>query len=533
MPEFLVGVAGMQHFVNREAELQFVEEKFSILLEKNNFVRTPIIEFHGVGGIGKTTMLRKIEKLCHDMHLPSIWTDASQSILNSSREIIQQIQQYNVQFIPKSENLPEQSVHAARALLLQGPMVFLVDSLDAANEEQLIWIENMLRDLIGDNKLLAILASKRLMPFESTMSIARRFTHAPLKPFDRDSCMSFIDGLEQEIEPEIRDIVFEWTHGYPLAVNAMVRAIRINKFDPRKEQDQRQLLAIMSEQVINRGVFSNIVQAPDNLKWYQTMLSLFSIPRRFNLTIMQKMTEKFAPQYKLDSSLAYISLPRRISQTTDVLNWNSAKAGFSVEAPIRHIFLTKLKLEDPDTYATIHRFLALTSRQFADQVSGSDRVRYLQEYLYHSANYEEGTMLQQIIEKTMRQIIAEPPEYFSVFHEDFLNDEELKITLGPHCNMILSLSYRHLAMINRQIASESTEAERVFYLQEFFYYMILDPAVTNLLLHLSDIIQQVVKEQSIAICARLYEELLRDTRIKERCGEDIAVLSSLLNPSSQ
>ena len=63
----------MQHFVNREEELRFVEEKFNILLEKNDLIRIPIIEFHGVGGIGKTTMLKKIEKRCHDMHLPSVW----------------------------------------------------------------------------------------------------------------------------------------------------------------------------------------------------------------------------------------------------------------------------------------------------------------------------------------------------------------------------------------------------------------------------------------------------------------------------
>jgi len=523
----------MQHFVNREEELRFVEEKFNILLEKNDLIRIPIIEFHGVGGIGKTTMLKKIEKRCHDMHLPSVWADASQGILNFSRDIIQQIQQYNVQFTPKSEDLPEQSVYAARALLSQGPMVFLVDSLDAANEEQLIWIENMLRELIGDNKLLAILASKRFIPFENAMSIARRLAPSPLRPFDRDSCMSFINGLEQGIEPGIRNIVFEWTHGYPLAVNAMVQAIRSNKLDPRKKQDQRQLLAIMSEQVINRGVFSSIVQTQDDLKWYQTMLSLFSIPRRFNLSIMQKMIEKFAPQYKLGSSLAYITLPGRINQITDVLNWNPAKAGFSVEAPIRHMFLMKLKIEEPDTYVMIHSFLAMTSRRLADEVSGGDRVRYLQEYLYHSASCEEGTVLKQIAEKTVQRIIAEPLEYFSLFHEDYMSDVELQTTLGIHNNTVLSLTYRHMAMINKQIASESTEIERIFYLQEFFCYITLDPAITDLRLHLSDTIQQVVKEHSAVICAKLYAELLRDTRIKERCGEDIAVLSSLLNPSSQ
>jgi hypothetical protein len=114
-----------------------------------------------------------------------------------------------------------------------------------------------------------------------------------------------------------------------------------------------------------------------------------------------------------------------------------------------------------------------------------------------------------------------------------MSDEELKTALGIHCNIVLSITYRHMALINKHTASESTEAERVFYLREFFYYIILDPTVTNLPLHLRDIIQQVVKEQSLGICARLYEELLRDARIKERCRENMVVLSSLINPSPQ
>ncbi len=518
----------MEQFVNRDWELQLIEEKFSALVESNDFVRTPIIEFHGVGGIGKTTMLRKIEKLCHDMNLPSIWADASQGILNFSREIIKQTQQYNVQFTPKSEDLPGQSVYAARALLSQGPMVFLVDSLDAANEEQLIWIENMLRDLIGDNKLLAILASKRFMPFDRTLSIARRFTHAQLKPFDRDSCTSFINGLEQGIEAEIRDIVFEWTHGYPLAINVMVQAILEHHLDPRLENDKRQLLSIVIEEVISRGVLANVPQTPDELAWYQTMLSLFSIPRRCNLSVMQRIVERFAPHYRLGSSLAYMSLPGRINQNTDVLHWDASKAGYSVEPPIRHIFLMRLKIEECDRYIAIHSFLAGECRRLANQVSGTDRVRYLQEYLYHSANCEDGNMLQQTTERTMRYIIAEQFEYFLQFHENFKKDEELQSSLGACGKIVLSYIYKHLSLTSKQIASEVLEKERFYHLRGFLYYAILDPIEANIIAHLKANIKQIVAEEPIEICARLYKELSLDTSVKEKLGTDIVVLSDLL-----
>jgi hypothetical protein len=525
----------MPNFVNREDELQLIAQQLDLLTEKNNLIRTQIIEFYGVGGIGKTTILRKIEQNCQDRHLPAIWIDASQNMPDFPRKIIDQVQRYNVQFIRiEGNDWLNQSIIATRALLQKGPVIFLIDSLDADDEEQLNQIGHMLVDLTRDDKLFTILASKRKVSFDSILPIARKLTPpVQLKSFDRESYIAFLNGLEQHIDSEIRDIIFEWTGGYPLAINVMVQAILDYHLDPRLENDKRQLLSIIVEQVINRGVLANASQTPDKLAWFQTMLGLFSIPRRCNLSVMQRMIERFAPDYKLGSSLAYMSLPKRINPTADVLNWDASKAGFSVEPPIRHIFLMRLKIEDPDRYAAIHNFLATTNRRLADEVNGIDRTRYLQEYLYHSASCEEGTVLKQIVEKTVQQIIAEPPEYFLLFHEDFLSDEELKTALGPLCDTVLSLTYRHLAMINKQIAAESTEVERIFYLRDFFYYIILDPAVTDFRLHLSDTIQQVVKEQPAGICARLHEELLRDTRIKERCGEDITILSSLLNPSSQ
>jgi hypothetical protein len=202
---------------------------------------------------------------------------------------------------------------------------------------------------------------------------------------------------------------------------------------------------MLVEEVIHHGVLSSVAQAPDDLAWYQTMLGLFSIPRRCNLSIMQRMIERFAPHYQLGSSLAYIGLQKRINQVTDVLHWNPAKAGFSVETPIRRTFITKWKIEDSERYTMIHSFLASRNRRLADEVSGTDRVHCLLEYLYHSAHCEDAPSLQQTIERTVRQIVAEPPESFVQFHEEFEGDEELKAALGVHSNIVMSLIHKHLA----------------------------------------------------------------------------------------
>ena len=150
----------MQNFVNRVEELQIVEERCNALLEKNRPVPTQFIEFHGVGGLGKTALLERAELFCKERHLPSIRADASQSAVHFSREIVDQVQRYGIPFTSGSSDVLDQSISATKSLLEAGPAVFLVDSLEAANEEQLNRIEYMLHTFAEDNRVFFVLASK-------------------------------------------------------------------------------------------------------------------------------------------------------------------------------------------------------------------------------------------------------------------------------------------------------------------------------------------------------------------------------------
>ena len=527
----------MQKFVNREEELQIVEERCNALLEKNRPVQTQFIEFYGIGGMGKTTILKRAELYCNDRHIRSIWADASQSAVHFSHEIVDQVRKkYGIQFTPRSGDVLEQSISATKTLLKAGPAVFLVDSLDAASEEQFHWIAHMLRTFVDDTRVFFVLASKRKILFEQAMPVSRRLTPVQLKPLDRTSCTSYVSALAENIKPEVREIVFEWTGGYPLAVNVMVHAIRDDKLDPRKEEDRVQILSSIAEHVIKQGILSDTVQTPDDLQRYQTMLSLFAVPRRCNIPMMQKMIEMFAPEYKLGGSLAYLGLPKIINQAADVFSWNSSKAGFSLDASIRHVFLTKLKIEQPERYVAIHKFLADINRREATKYAGTDRSRALQEYLYHSACSEEDAVLQHIVEKTVQQFIAESAidpsrfiENFSAFHEEYMRDKELQAALGAQSDTIVSLMYRRFAAINRQlVAGAISPQERVFYLREFFDYSILDPAVNDVRLLAQQIIQQIVREESVNIRQRLYDLLSSDAQIKERLDAHADDILSLL-----
>ncbi|MBV9229084.1 MAG: hypothetical protein JOZ18_07205, partial [Chloroflexi bacterium] len=81
-----------------------------------------------------------------------------------------------------------------------------------------------------------------------------------------------------------------------------------------------------------------------------------------------------------------------------------------------------LRIEQPELYYAVHRFLAQTNKQWAIDVSGADQVHYLGEYLYHSI-YSEGSGIYATI---MNEIAETFPESFAQFSDEVAHDEELQ-----------------------------------------------------------------------------------------------------------
>ncbi|MBV9228929.1 MAG: ATP-binding protein [Chloroflexi bacterium] len=508
----------MNSFVNREAQLRLVDEAFRALLKKELLLRSPIIEFYGAGGIGKTTLLKKVEQKCNEERVPSIWADASQSDPNIfSHTIIEQAKKYRTGAMPgEGGGDPlHQSVDATRALLRQGPVVMLLDEVDTTDEERVRWIEAMLKDLVDESKLLVVMTSKSTVSFQQERSVARKLTSMPLQLLDRSSCEAYLDSIDNQIAPGLRDIIFEWTRGYPLAMQVMTEAVSAGR-DPRSTQDQKDILDIIKDQVINRNVLARVDQ--EKRAQYYASLQLLSVPRRFNLVIMQELIEQFAPELSRESSLAYFALPREIQQATEVLRWNVPRAGYSVDAPIRNIFLLELKMEQPEDYRELHTFLAETNRRLATEVSGTDRLRYLREYLYHSAISAESQNISSLLQQVIKQITAERPEAFLQFYEEFIQDEELKEALGQHVTLAISLMHSHLARIYRQLATRTIGAQRLRYWREFFIHSIHDPEVTDLSYMLQETLTALTQEVSPEDVIKLFRDLARDEQFRASLG---------------
>jgi hypothetical protein len=515
--------------VNREAEKALIEEAFKALANyPEDLLPTPILDFYGIEGIGKTSIIDYIEKECQKRNVPYIRIDGSKDAVHFLYEVSSQLKKYNIRTVSggDDEHLLEKSAEGTKVLLEQSVAVMLLDAVDPANKELLERIAAILREVIEENKLFVVLTSRRNLLFDTERSVARKLTSLQLKPFNQKNSEMYLKSISAQFEPEIRNYIFDWTKGYPLAMQVMARAIADEQLDPRNPEHQKELLKHLVEKVIDGRVLARV--RPEFFHECRSALTLLSIPRRFNLFIMKALIEEFNGKLKQLSGVAYMNIPRMINQTTDVLNWNIVRAGFSVSDPVRALFLLKSKIEDPERHLEIHSFLARLNKQIADEVHGLDRMRYLREYLYHSAHTETVQSLAPILGQTTRDIITESPESCEQFYEEFQLDEELNEILGEQKKIVLSELYRYQAEANRQSARESSGTEHIQHIQNFFYYVVEDPQIADLRTALQQHIENVLTEEPVQNSPALTNALLNDSSFKESLGKHFELFALLL-----
>jgi hypothetical protein len=485
-------------FVNRDRELGLIREAVEILRDERRLLRTPIIEFSGVQGIGKTTLLQQIRLLCDREKLLCIVNDAKQITTHDLK---------NVEFLIKER-----------------PVAFILDTLDAVDNDLFQAIEIRLSKLVESSRLFVILGSRVERKFERVRSIARKLTIIPLQPLNHESCLKYLDHFTPVISSDSRNIILDWTYGYPLAMDIMTRAILDRQLDLAKEEDRKQLMNTLGKEVIEEKLLVTASSSGERIR-LQSLLALLSVPRRFNLILAQDLIKRFTPQYDLGSSLAYITLPKVIEEVTSVLSWKLERAGYSIDEPIRKLFLVQYKIEQPQKLGEIHAFLADKNKQFIAEVSGSDRIRCLWEFLYHLAYSQDEAKVQEALAQHFTQSVQVPvqdeqallqlSESLVQLYEEFQRDQELKESLGPqNTSFALSLMYRSFLEIYRQFP----ENERINWLRIFFSLVTQKPQSSDFAVMFEEGMRQIAKQVSGSDAIMLYKELMRDKEIEALLG---------------
>ena len=489
-------------FVNREEELKQITEAITVLQDEERLLRTPIIEFSGVQGIGKTTLLLQIRAIFVKNQLPCIMEDAIHMNTGSFAEL------------------------AARED--DQPIALIIDALDELDSEQLQVVEAGLSNFLENTRAFVVLASRNKQKFERTRSLARKLIIHPLEPLERKYCIQYLDNFSERIDTSARDLIFSWTRGYPLAMEVMAHGILHEGSNPQTEQGQKQLLHTLQKKVIEDKLLGNVSTSSERTR-LQTLLSFLSFPRRFNLILIQDLIEKFVAQYKLENSLAYITLPRTINEVTSVLYWNLERSGYCIDAPVRNLLLLRYRIEKPQLYVEVHQFLAEKNERFIDEVSGSDRTRYLREFLYHLALSGDSSQIQEALSRQVGRFIdtsiQEEPRFlqavesFLQFYEEFQEDEELKEALGGHnTTFALTFLYRNLIAIYQRLPEQA----RGNWLTDFFLRLTRRSGANDFALlfeqGMRHIMEQITREDAI----RLYHDLINETEVKSLLGAKFA-----------
>ena len=464
-----------RNLINRGKELTLIQHALDALRSNNNTpLNTPIINFFGIDGIGKTRILQEISARCRGNDLLCLELDGSQTTTNISRAILLQTKKYRQrspqQNTPKKRDSQSQTVNAIKSTLNSTPVVILFDSIDASNNTLINWIKITFSDifhaLMEHNNLFIVLMSKQQVIFEDDWFMTRKLTPFPLKPLDHNNSRFYLDSLVETrqlplspqesnrsdsssyrdaLDENTSKFILQWTRGYPLAMEVMTKAIFQQHFDIEQTVDQQQLITLIIEEVIDKKVLAHV--EPSLLDWYKAHYLLLSIPRRFNLIIMQELLETFGYPLieKLQSKLEYIGLPKRLSPNIEILRWDTQKAGYTLDASIRNILLIYQQIYNNSLFINVNLYLVNRNWEIAQEVfgSGSDCIRYFLEYLYHSALCSDTRTAETNSETMLHKLSEASLDVRMQFYQKFVYDTELLEVLAKHHPSVLRLIHKH------------------------------------------------------------------------------------------
>ena len=506
----------MGKFVNREEELAQIDEAIEILQGDQQPLRTPIIEFCGIDGIGKTTLLQQVEEKCR-----------TKQVLYERKNIGEITAQHL-------------SVSVQKLLAKSKPVIMILDSFDAVSGKEAGDLEIELRNLIFSNeKICIVLASKRVHHLGKTRSIARKMKINLLKPLNRESCFSYLDIVGQGIAPDIRELIYDWTQGYPLAMDIMIEAMLENQMDLYAPKDQKKLIKIITDKVINQTLLVSLQSNPTRLLSFQKLLSVLSFPRSFNLFIMKNLITEYVPEYALKSSIAYITLPEEINRVVNVVSWDANRSGYYIDTSVRHLFLLKTRIENPEFYIAVNKFLMKMDKEFVISVPEPDNIHYLCEYLYHFAQIEAiGRNSEVLLDDLEKMVKKDSADQILCFYIEFWEDEDLRNALGDDEKKVMTFIRKSFIELYKKLPDG---VERFRYLLSFLsrtpsgvlpdtassalttenHFLILEPAI-----------RQIMEEENSEVYAKFYDALSEDHTLQEVLGQDFERVMLLFADSS-
>jgi hypothetical protein len=460
----------MVPLINREKERKLITDAITALTSDDQLVETPIVNFFGLPGIGKSRLLDEIISVYDPQALRWLKLDANEDIPVFSANVLQRIGRY----LPGAE--PPASLQASLALLETvlrvSPLVLLVDNIESTDEQQVSLLESILEKLILYNNIFIVLASQGELSFHRQRKIQRKLTPCALSLLDQAfSQQYFLAHLPEATEVQHAQF-FTWTQGHPLAMEELLQALNEHN-RLADEWVYPQMLQRLLDALVIRHLRERV---PEEQEWFETMLRLLAVPRRFNVIFIRLLVERFAPEsYRLSSSVEYVKLPQKIGQVTGVLQWKRELAGFALEEPVRTLLLFELKEQFAERYHALNLFLAELNWQYARETEHiGDRVQYEKEFVYHqlaNAPYDERVAAATAALDQIFALAAGEQNQLIDFQHEFLTDRGLQEERGEDFAPLRRQLYERIAGLfyrSYQTADPQSQGQAF---DELFHYL--------------------------------------------------------------
>jgi hypothetical protein len=366
-------------FVNRDDELLEIDKKVE-QLQAGGTVPDPIVNFWGVGGIGKTWLLQHLYHRYRYQAEPSIglpslkrstfallYTFSDEPRTTSLTQAVKELGAQALSQLPSSVSNEDHAllVRASetgnveallRSLAKLSTRFVLLLLLDAADTVPAsVWEEletQLIEPVVLGGNALVIVAGRRQVPRWRRFEVRRRVMEpekSHLRAFDRQAVINQINKLDYRIPI---DLLLPYTAGNPLLVEAI--AWHIRAWTPQdKKPDQASLNQHRGDllQILSAYEQQLLEHVPSDLK---PVLYAVSPLRFYRLESLRFMLTKQSPEAGSRSEFYYLNTLRALDREIEVVWWDRECRAYATSETVRKVINRRWLLEDGKNYTARH-----------------------------------------------------------------------------------------------------------------------------------------------------------------------------------
>jgi hypothetical protein len=395
-------------YVNREEQIRKAESRL-YAMRHGQPVYDSILEWYGIPGIGKTTLVQKaIASYCQETNIPFSCVDFSldrnpkaQDYPVDPKLLIEIIfEQLEIDSTPITDPISKSDIlRRLRPLLQQGPIVIAFDTTEEVNTKLVVWIEeNLIAPLLKEAKVLFIWTGRFKQQWH-IFEVGSRVVSKKLAPLDREATQEQKNLYGEGIgEVDVYSITF----GHPLANKALFQLLVEN---PRA--NKQHLIDEVNNAVVDKLVMDNVEGDLNQA------CRVLSVVRQFDFVMVKQILSRFVESFKDRQNIYPMKIVNRLTSTA-LVEWDAVRKGYALDETIRHILALHLRTKKSDKYLYINNLAADIYEDWIERVP-ENRSIYILEWLYHQVNIYslQNIPLDQLVDKLEVKLCEYLEKYYS------------------------------------------------------------------------------------------------------------------------